>query len=148
MSSKRKTKPATKPATKQTTKPAPKLTLIQLKKKAQTLVNKFIRDRDALYKPDGSKYWICISCGREITKVNSGHFAPIVPYDHLRYNEDNIHAQCIYCNQHCQGNSIGYRFNLIKKIGLDKVEQLEHIALHETHKWTTEEIYHIIDVYK
>ena len=43
----------------------------------------------------------------------------------IRFDEDNIHNQSIYCNQYQGGNSDDYRGNLIKKIGLERVERLE-----------------------
>ena len=44
------------------------------------------------------------------------------------------------------GNVELYRINLIKKIGLERVEALENN--NETHKWTIEECKEIINIYQ
>ena len=43
----------------------------------------------------------------------------------LRFSEDNVHAQCRFCNRFREGEITGYRKGLIKKIGEKKVEVLE-----------------------
>ena len=72
------------------------------RKELQILVNKFIRLRD---KDKG-----CISCGQSLnTKFDAGHFRSVGSCPELRFNEENIHGQCVYCNQHLHGNLIQYR---------------------------------------
>ena len=45
----------------------------------------------------------------------------------IRYDEDNIHSQSVYCNMYQGGDSDDYRGNLIKKIGIDRVERLDSL---------------------
>ena len=89
-----------------------------LHKEAQPEFNKYIRLRDK-GKP-------CISCQRHHTgQIHAGHYRSVGAAAELRYNENNVHAQCAPCNNHLSGNAIDYRINLINKIGIKAVEQLE-----------------------
>ncbi len=68
----------------------------------------------------------CICCNRSLgSKYDAGHFLESGNNPRIRYDEDNIHGQNVYCNQYQGGNSDDYRGNLIKKIGLERVERLE-----------------------
>ena len=90
----------------------------ELHKEAQPEFNKYIRLRDK-GKP-------CISCQRHHTgQIHAGHYRSVGAAAELRYDENNVHAQCAPCNNHLSGNAIDYRINLINKIGIDQVEQLE-----------------------
>jgi len=111
-----------------------------LKRKAQKLCNEYIRLRDAK-EP-------CISClyvgnGRQ---WHSGHYKPQGGNSLLRFDERNIHKQCSICNNHKSGNLVPYRENLIKKIGLETVEELE--SMNTVKKWSKEELEIIIHEYK
>lgn len=114
--------------------------LATLKRLAETVVNKYIRERDGK---------VCISCGYKgnSRQFHAGHYLPKGNNSFLRYNEDNIHSQCSICNNHLSGNLAMYRINLIKKIGLEKVEWLES-QRGVTKKWTIEELKEIIKTHK
>lgn len=85
---------------------------------AQTIVNKYIRLRD-INKP-------CISCGHIGNRqIHAGHYKPMGNNQQLRFYTLNIFAQCSICNNYLSGNLANYRINLIKKLGLEKVEQIE-----------------------
>lgn len=107
-----------------------------LLKKAQTIVNRYIRMRD------GKK---CISCGYEGIgrQFHAGHYRPQGGNSALRFHHDNINSQCSICNTHLSGNLAEYRKALIEKIGLPKVEQLE--SMNNIKKWSVEELQIIID---
>ncbi len=82
--------------------------------------NSFIRSRDK-DKP-------CISCDKPAGtyKLTSGHFYPQGTYRNIALDERNAHGQCWFnCNKNKSGNLHEYRPRLIKKIGLDVVEQLD-----------------------
>ena len=89
------------------------------KVKVQEKCNEYIRLRDA-GKP-------CISCGKVAT-LQAGHYWPVGGYDGLRFDELNINGECAYCNAWDKAHLIGYRKNLIKKIGLAEVEALDERA--------------------
>ena len=115
-------------------------TVQDLLKEAQIVFNKYIRLRD--------KGMPCISCQNpKPKKINAGHYIASGKSKFLTFNEDNVHLQCEYCNTYKHSNSIDYRINLIKKIGVDRVEYLENNR-HKTKKYTREELYEIIDEYK
>lgn len=79
----------------------------------------FIRMRD--------KDLPCISCGTFNTKQwDGGHFFKAELYSGLIFDELNCNKQCCYCNgPKMHGNLIGYRIGLVKKIGEEKVKELE-----------------------
>ncbi|WP_186013793.1 recombination protein NinG [Burkholderia gladioli] len=84
----------------------------------QGAFNAWVRARDA-GKP-------CISCGRfHQGQWHAGHYRSVGSEPALRFEPDNVHLQCAPCNTHLSGNLIPYRINLIKKIGIERVEWLE-----------------------
>lgn len=108
-------------------------------KDLQFQVNKFIRLRD--------KDLPCISCGTfKCEEFHAGHYIATT-HQYLRFNELNINKQCSYCNTHLRGNLIPYRIELIKRIGLDKIEWLEN-NIHNDLKLTIPEIKEQIEIYK
>jgi hypothetical protein len=99
-------------------------------KSAQAAFNKFIRERDAQLP--------CISCGRFHTGAyDAGHYRSVGTQPALRFHEDNVHRQCVPCNQHKSGNVVEYRLGLIARIGAARVEFLEQE--HAPAKFTIEE---------
>lgn len=108
-------------------------------KRAQISFNRYIRSRD--------KGQPCISCGRASgCKVNAGHYRTVKAAPELRFNEANVHLQCESCNSYKSGNILEYRIGLIKRIGLQAVEELE--GPHEPLKLTIDEIRELIETYK
>ena len=97
-----------------------KLNDIKLRRKtAVTAFNAFIRLRDAL-EP-------CISCQRHHNgQYHAGHYKPAGINSALKFNELNVHKQCAPCNNNLSGNLTQYRINLITKIGIDAVVELEN----------------------
>jgi hypothetical protein len=107
-------------------------TIPQLKAEAQQAFNAFIRERD---KQAG---FPCISSGKPLNwngnDVDAGHYRSTGSADHLRFNEDNCHAQSKQENRYRAGSAVDYRIGLIKRIGLARVEALE--ADNAVIKWT------------
>jgi hypothetical protein len=106
----------------------------------QKAVNRYIRARD-FHEP-------CISCGttRQDIQYAAGHYLTRGGHPELRYHEDNIHKQCNKrCNLELSGNIAAYRINLIKKIGIERVEFLE--GPHEPRKDTVEDLQERIKKY-
>ncbi|MDK1095448.1 recombination protein NinG, partial [Cronobacter sakazakii] len=99
-------------------------------KQAQQAVNAFIRERD--------RDLPCISCGTFTSaQWDAGHYRTTAAAPQLRFDESNIHKQCVVCNQHKSGNLVPYRAELIRRIGLAAVEAIE--SNHSRHRWTIEE---------
>lgn len=107
---------------------------------AQVEFNAFIRTRDA--------YMPCISCGntKPNVKYNAGHYLSVGAHPELRYNEHNCHKQCEHCNSFLSGNVSAYRPNLIEKIGIANVEELE--GPQPSMKYTIDQIKEIKSIYK
>ena len=119
-----------KEKTKKQVKKAKQMPLSQLKKKVQRVVNEYVRERD--------KNLPCISCGK-VKPLTAGHFWTQGAHGFLRYNLDNIQGQCLSCNSFKSGNLNEYRLGLIKRIGVDRVEDLDKKA-HATRDYTREEL--------
>ena len=109
--------------------------LSELLKKTETLVNKFIRERD--------KDQPCISCGSQ--KANqAGHYFAVNKCSVLRYHPVNINLQCAYCNMHLHGNEAFYRIGLVEKWGEDLVKEIELLAVTQRlYKWSRMELIEI-----
>jgi hypothetical protein len=112
---------------------------------AQVIFNKYIRLRDVGLP--------CICCGRFPSSdfrlggdYDCGHYRSRGSAGHLRFHEDNAHAQLKQCNRWGAGRAVDYRIGLIQRIGLERVEALE--ANNIPHKWTVEELKEIIATYK
>lgn len=107
-------------------------------KKLQQEFNKFIRIRD-MNDP-------CISCGKHRAAYHAGHYLSIGGHSELRFEELNVHKQCVACNMHLSGNLLNYRKGLINKIGLSKVEWLE--SSHDINKYTIDDLIELIADYR
>ncbi len=107
-------------------------TIPVLLRAAQKQFNAFIRERDAQLP--------CISCdapppdpsefhgGRD-----AGHYRSVGAAGHLRFHEDNVHGQCVKCNQFLAGNVVEYRKRLLERIGQERLDALE--ADNQPKKW-------------
>ena len=116
-----------------------KSTLQKKKEKAQQVFNAYIRQRDK-GKP-------CISCGRHVEEYDAGHYVPVKGGSFLRFHEWNAHAECRFCNRYDEFHLIGYRRNLVERIGEEAVRWLEENR-HTIKKWSNEELEEIINRYK
>ena len=117
-------------------------TVPQLIKIAVRHFNLYIRNRD-----NGLP---CISCGKK-TNLQAGHFYSAGKHPSLRFNEDNVHGQCLHCNYYMSANLLNYRINLIDKIGINRVNNLEQkveLAKKQTFKWNRFDLVDIIEKYK
>ena len=113
-------------------------TVQSLMKKAQKVFNEFIRLRDKEN---------CISCGKPLgDKYDAGHYIASTYKVHT-FNENNVHSQCVHCNQYLSANLLEYRKALINKIGSDAVWWLEQTK-HQEYKPTREELKQLIETYK
>lgn len=113
-------------------------------REAQIAFNSYIRLRDRLAGHP------CISSGRPLdwsgNAVDAGHYRSVGSAPHLRFIEDNCHAQSKHDNQWKSGNAVDYRLGLIKRIGLARVEALESDNMQR--KWNVEDLKAIRDMYR
>lgn len=119
-------------------------TVPQLMAEADRAFCAYVRARDAGLP--------CICCGGTAKSSSltggdwdGGHYRSRGAASHLRYHEDNCHAQLKQCNRRAF-DVAGYRANLIGRIGVERVEALEQD--NSTHKWTRDELREIRDTYR
>jgi hypothetical protein len=105
-------------------KTATKPTVAQLHKRLQPIFNHYIRLRDTGV-VDGERVGMCISCYRVFpyAELQGGHFVPAHKY-FLKYDEENVNAQCMQCNGFRKGNVFGYMIGLVNKIGMWETYEL------------------------
>ena len=116
------------------------LTVQNYVKKAQKVFNTWIRQRD--------KDNPCISCRNSLKeKFDAGHFWNANNHWNVRFDERNVHGQCVKCNQHLHGNLLEYRKQLEFYYGERWLTELEQEA-RKTRKFTIEELKEIIEKYK
>jgi hypothetical protein len=108
-------------------------------KEAQTIFNKYIRLRDMGL--------LCVSCNTVPKKKNAGHYFSSGGHSNVRFDEDNVHLQCEHCNTYLSGNLLNYQIGIEKRIGADKLIELQAKA-HIEKRWTVDELKEIIKKYK
>ena len=108
-------------------------------KEAQAVFNKYIRERD--------KGLNCISCNKPPLKKNCGHYYSQGGHSNVRYDEDNCHLQCEHCNTYLSGNLLNYQIGIEKRIGAEKLIELQGRA-HLEKKWSVDELKELIKKYK
>ena len=114
-------------------------TVPELIKIAQKYFNDFIRLRD--------KDTNCVSCDKPLTKKHdAGHYFN-TSYSNVRFNEYNVHSQCVNCNKHKHGNLLEYQIGIEKRVGGIELFELYKQA-HIKKTWSKEELKEIIDIYK
>ena len=113
-------------------------------KEAQAAFNAYIRARD--------RDQPCICCGLPLSAgevgghYDCGHYRSTGSAPHLRFHEDNAHAQRKQCNRWGAGRAVDYRLGLIERIGLARVEALE--ADQQPRKYTADDLKAIRDEYR
>jgi len=88
--------------------------------------SKYVRLRDRLPGTDNCR---CISCGavKRWKEMDAGHFVPRDRWN-VRYNEQNVNAQCQHCNRFQSGNQFEHGLAINAKYGSGTAEYLAGIA--------------------
>ena len=111
-------------------------TLSQEIQKTQTIVNRYIRERDK-HKP-------CIASNIPwIPTFEAGHCYSKKQYSAIRFDYDNLHGQSINSNRFKDGEHDAYLINLPNRIGKERTEALKAKAAEckkYTKHWTFEEL--------
>ena len=97
----------------------------QLKAKAVTIFNKFIRERDKF-----SEFgFVCCSCNtpKSLNQMNAGHYHSAGHNGAIEFDERNVAGQCVKCNLYEHGNLIGYQKFMFKKYGQSVLDELEFL---------------------
>jgi hypothetical protein len=115
------------------------------KDKLWKIFSLYIRLRDS----DEYGYCHCISCGAKkyFKEVDAGHFIPKTRGNSIYFDENNVNAQCPYCNRYLHGNLYWYGKNLEDKIGKDEVDKL-FLRAKEIRKIRPKEYEELIAYYK
>jgi hypothetical protein len=87
----------------------------------KTIVHAYVRKRD--------KGKQCISCGCNWNpEFEAGHHYSANSFLTLKFNLDNIHGQCFFCNNKLEGNFQNYALNLPNRIGVERYNELVRLA--------------------
>lgn len=78
--------------------------------------------------------------------VDAGHFRSVGSAPHLRFVEDNVHAQRKNCNRAGGATHDAYRAGLVARIGLERVESLD--ADQEPRKYSMDELRTLRELYR
>ena len=121
----------------------PKKRKPDLVKKLDRIFSQYIRLRDVM--PNG--YGRCISCGKikHYKDLDAGHFFGRTHMS-TRFDEDNVSAECRFCNRMSADHLIAYQTNLIRKIGMARFEMLG-VKAHQSKKWSDFELEALIKHY-
>ena len=100
-------------------KTAKKPTRSKLIKKLDVIFSQYIR----LSRSDKNGFCTCITCGKKghwkNGGIQAGHFMSRKHYS-TRWNEDNVHHQCVACNMFRSGEQ--YKYSIF--LGTDKANDL------------------------
>lgn len=120
-----------------------KKTVASLIKKLDKVFSLYIRKRDA-----NGDYFTCITCNeiKLFSKADAGHYVSR-GYKSLRFDERNVHAQCTKCNRFLSGNMDEYTIFMIRRYGVDVLEELNRLK-YTVKQFTSQELQDMIDHYK
>lgn len=112
-------------------------------KKLDKIFSEFVRKKET---KDG--WGKCVSCNaiKAYEQLDAGHFINR-KWRSVRWDEDNVHIQCIACNRFNEGNGVGYTLYMVDRYGRDKVDYLLAIS-RETARFTDSEGLLMIADYK
>jgi len=99
-----------------------KVKISTLDAKLWKLFSKYIRLRDRFQ----DDYCRCISCGsiHHWKAIQAGHFISR-RHKAIKYDEQNVHSQCVVCNGFEEGNQYKYGLALIEKYGESIINDLQ-----------------------
>ena len=109
--------------------------------KAQHAFNAFIRERD--------RDLGCVSCDKPANwngQWHASHWKSVGARPDLRFNPDNCQKACSQCNLWLSGNPIPFKDELVRRIGVERVEALE--GPQETKRYRREDYQAIEAEYK
>lgn len=117
--------------------------LAQLKEELMELAKKYIKLRDE---------HTCWSCGKKNLTgkdLQGGHFIPdstggVI----LRYDEHNIHPQCLRCNHFLSGNQAEYYRKMVEVYGQEFVDEMFRKKHQDITKWGLQDYRDKIEYYK
>ena len=121
-------------------KTAKKPTRSKLVKKLDIIFSKWVRQSNA----DHAGFCVCVTCGKKEhwKSIQAGHFMSRKHYS-TRWDEDNVHPQCVACNVYRAGEQ--YKYSVA--IGEFTAERL-YLKSQELVKFTNYELEEMINDYE
>ena len=121
-------------------KPAKKISRSKLIKKLDIIFSKYIRVKNA----DKHGFCTCVTCKKKFhwKSIQAGHFMSRKHYS-TRWNENNVHPQCVGCNMFKQGEQ--YKYSVF--LGPELAEKL-YLQSTKLVKFTNHEINSMITDYQ
>jgi len=100
-------------------------TISRLMKDADSLFSIIVRNKGATDTELG-RMNRCYTCGNvfEVKRLHAGHYVSRM-FKATRWDFDNVRPQCYACNIYRKGDAVKFRANLIKEIGVERVEAVE-----------------------
>ena len=122
--------------------------LAKLTEDASDAFSKYIRLRDCLKTTEGTRFGLCITCGRRETRqaLHAGHY-PAGRGNNIIFSEMGTNAQCNICNTTLGGRPKEYRAELVRRFGEGPVKQLEMEAK-QVKKYTRDELIGVKTLYR
>lgn len=120
-----------------------KQTVSKAKKKLDQIFSQYIRLKAS---KDGMA--VCVTCGvkKPWKELQAGHYEKRGK-NALRYDETNVHPQCVGCNVFQKGNYTRYARYMIDMYGADYLKELEQEAK-KMKQWKVYELEDLIEEYK
>ena len=108
-------------------------------KLTQASVNRYVRLRDSFYNRR------CISCDKiidyDVYKVggacDAGHYKTQASHPEIRFNVNNINAECKHCNRFNSEHLVGMRVGIVERYGQERLDWLD--GHHELKKYTIQD---------
>lgn len=114
--------------------------IAKIKKKADRTFSRYIRLKNSV-----AGYCSCVTCGtrKPIKNIQAGHYIPRNILS-TRFDEENVHPQCVGCNMFNKGRLDEYAVYLEKNYEIGILQRL-HNKKHELVKITYSEYEEMID---
>jgi hypothetical protein len=113
-------------------------------RKIDAAFSRFIRKRAA----DEYGFCTCVTCGdrHHMSEIHAGHF---VRRRHMavRWDPENVHTQCVYCNTFLDGNEAEYSRFIIDTYGRETFDRLL-ASKRDVRKWSMPELRCLLEQYK
>lgn len=121
------------------------LNIPKLKKKLDLIFGSYIRARDK----DHTGWAVCCTCDKPCRdgNVNAGHYISR-GFLRTRYEETNVNAQCVNCNNWMGGRADDHERFIAEKYGQEEVDRLRAIKVTEGFKFTKDDYLELIEKYK
>ena len=123
---------------------AKKPTITKARSKAWDAMSQYIRQKDAV---DG--YSKCVTCGNvnHYKKHHAGHFIPQSQGNAVRFEENNVHVQCLRCNVHLGSNGPEYYTFMLDTYGQEEIDRLRALS-NTTVKYTIADLQELEQKFK